>query len=142
MGPRLERRSFRSGWNAWRRSRTFTPTPVTLTVDNLRECFDDWRATLPAVPADGRLVRYPWELVEHNAAQILADFPHAASCRSRGEAHALSVVGPLGDVLVHPSARIEPMVLADTSGGPVVVDHGAVVTAFTRNYHPTLTRRL
>src|SRR5207248_8637716 len=35
-------------------------------------------------------------------------------------------------LLIHPSARIDPMVVAATTGGPVVIGPGAVVHAFTR----------
>ena len=34
--------------------------------------------------------------------------------------------------MIHPSARIDPMVVADTTAGPVWIGPGAVVTAFTR----------
>src|SRR5262249_23608760 len=41
-------------------------------------------------------------------------------------------VGPTGLLLVHPTARVDPMVVADTTRGPVVIDHDAVVSAFSR----------
>jgi UDP-N-acetylglucosamine diphosphorylase/glucosamine-1-phosphate N-acetyltransferase len=34
--------------------------------------------------------------------------------------------------MIDPSAKIDPLVFADTTGGPVVIDREAVVTAFTR----------
>src|SRR2546423_1156608 len=37
--------------------------------DNLRECLEHWQATLPAVDAGGRLLRYPWDLVDANGGE-------------------------------------------------------------------------
>src|SRR5438045_936530 len=43
-----------------------------------------------------------------------------------------AVVGPRELLHVDPSARVEPYVVADTTNGPVVIDRGAVVSAFSR----------
>ena len=96
------------------------------------DCVADWAQALPGVEAGGHVVRRPWELVDLNPAQIAADFatcePTAAGCRPAG----FAVVGPADRLYLHPSARIDPMVVADTSAGPVWIGEGAVVTAFTR----------
>lgn len=97
------------------------------------DCLDDWASTLPARPAGGHVVRYPWELVERNPGQITRDFeamcdPDAAGFHPTG----LALVGPADRLLIDPSARIDPMVVADTTDGPVVIGRGAVVRAFTR----------
>src|SRR5262249_24528925 len=103
-----------------------------LSADNLGDCLENWKATLPSVPVGGSVVHYPWDLVDHNADALSADFQHAASGRARAEAPPVHVVGPPGDVLIDPSTCIDPLVVADTTNGPVIVDRGAVVTAFTR----------
>ena len=38
------------------------------------ECLDAWKSSLPQIQAGGVLIRYPWDLVEANAAQITRDF--------------------------------------------------------------------
>src|SRR5205085_869690 len=43
-----------------------------------------------------------------------------------------AVVGPADRLAVDATARVDPFVAADTTGGPVVIDREAVVTAFTR----------
>jgi UDP-N-acetylglucosamine diphosphorylase/glucosamine-1-phosphate N-acetyltransferase len=96
-----------------------------------------WKATLPHRPAGGQLVRYLWELVQNNGEQILADWqttgaPFEAEAGGGTNRSGLVVVGPRDHVLIHPSARLDPMVVADTTHGPVVIDRCAVVTAFTR----------
>src|SRR5262249_35997388 len=48
-------------------------------------CLETWKSTLPQQLAGGRLIYYLWQLVEHNAEQLLLDFeaspvpPHPAS---------------------------------------------------------------
>jgi UDP-N-acetylglucosamine diphosphorylase/glucosamine-1-phosphate N-acetyltransferase len=99
----------------------------------LADCLDTWKRTLPGHAAGGRLITYPWDLVQNNAEQICLDFSRsgtptaAADCNYR-----LNIVGPAENLLVDPSARIDPLVVADTTEGPVVIERGAVVTAFTR----------
>ena len=44
----------------------------------------------------------------------------------------MALVGHADRLFIHPSARVDPLVVADTTRGPVVVGAGAVVTAFTR----------
>jgi UDP-N-acetylglucosamine diphosphorylase/glucosamine-1-phosphate N-acetyltransferase len=42
------------------------------------------------------------------------------------------VVGPPDGLIIDPTAHIDPLVVADTTSGPVIIDREAVVTAFTR----------
>jgi UDP-N-acetylglucosamine diphosphorylase/glucosamine-1-phosphate N-acetyltransferase len=91
-----------------------------------------WRRRLPTVEAGGMLIRHLWELVERNGEQIARDYaglrPRHAGFRPPGVAHE----GPRHLLLIDPSARIDPLVMVDTTGGPVVVARDAVVTAFSR----------
>jgi UDP-N-acetylglucosamine diphosphorylase/glucosamine-1-phosphate N-acetyltransferase len=101
--------------------------------DALDECLDDWARSLPGREVGGHLVRRPWELVELNAEQIGRDFAAAADRPGVGfHPHGFALVGPADRLLIDPTARIDPMVVADTTGGPVVIGPGAVVRAFTR----------
>jgi UDP-N-acetylglucosamine diphosphorylase/glucosamine-1-phosphate N-acetyltransferase len=99
----------------------------------LDDCLADWLQSLPAHEAGGTLVHRPWDLVALNGSQLLRDFEAVAD---RGEAgfhpSGLSVVGPADQLVIDPSARIDPMVVADTTRGPVVVGARAVVHSFTR----------
>jgi UDP-N-acetylglucosamine diphosphorylase/glucosamine-1-phosphate N-acetyltransferase len=100
--------------------------------DALPELLDQWRSTLPAKSAGGRLINYPWELVEANADEIRRDFAWLKPSKETWERRSLNVTGPLGNLWIASSAQIEPMVLADTRQGPVVIDEHAVISAFTR----------
>lgn len=101
-----------------------------LTLD---DCLDDWTQSLPARDAGGHMIRAPWDLVDHNAAQIAADFTTACDPTDAGfHPTGLALVGPADRLLIHPSAKLDPMVVADTTNGPVWIGPGVVVTAFTR----------
>ena len=101
--------------------------------NTIDDCLATWKNMLPSRPVDGALLRYPWQLVQHNAEQLHLDFQQ----RPRGH-HAgwrptsFSVIGPTDDLLLDPTAQLDPMVLADTRQGPVVIDREAVVSAFSR----------
>jgi UDP-N-acetylglucosamine diphosphorylase/glucosamine-1-phosphate N-acetyltransferase len=87
---------------------------------------------LPSRAAEGTLIDHPWDLVEHNAVQIAHDFT-ALRLADRPSAKApLAAVGSAHRLWIDPSARVEPMVMADTTHGPIIIDRGAVVHAFSR----------
>jgi UDP-N-acetylglucosamine diphosphorylase/glucosamine-1-phosphate N-acetyltransferase len=101
--------------------------------NTLEDCLNDWRQSLPAREVGGTLVARPWELIDLNPGQIAGDFeadadPTAAGFHPTG----FALVGPADRLFIHPTARIDPMVVADTTGGPVSIGPGAVVQAFTR----------
>jgi UDP-N-acetylglucosamine diphosphorylase/glucosamine-1-phosphate N-acetyltransferase len=90
-------------------------------------------ADLPQRQAVGSLIRYPWQLVEHNAAALAQDGVHWAATRASVAVPAgVTVIGPPGQVLLDPAARVEPQVVIDTTNGPVMIDRDAVVQAFSR----------
>lgn len=92
-----------------------------------------WSETLPVCAAPGKLVCFPWDLVDQNAEQIVADFDALRLAERAAPAPAqLAVVGPAERLWVDPSARLDPLIVADTTQGPVIIDHHAVITAFTR----------
>jgi UDP-N-acetylglucosamine diphosphorylase/glucosamine-1-phosphate N-acetyltransferase len=100
-----------------------------LTID---ACLEEWKVSLPARSAGGWIARYLWELVEHNGDEIALDAWLSGPQRPRRDCDLPALVGPAERLWVDPSARIDPMVVADTTGGPVVLDRDVVVTAFTR----------
>jgi UDP-N-acetylglucosamine diphosphorylase/glucosamine-1-phosphate N-acetyltransferase len=103
------------------------------TPDAVEEQMEKWKATLPCREAGGRLFRRLWEIVSHNADQIIAD-DEAAAHKKEGVPPSIlpAVIGSRKRLHVHHSARIDPFVAADMTGGPVVIGRGAVVTSFTR----------
>jgi UDP-N-acetylglucosamine diphosphorylase/glucosamine-1-phosphate N-acetyltransferase len=100
--------------------------------NTLDDCLETWKTTFPRCRAGGRLFRYLWEIVEQNAEQLCLDFAAATGPVAPVLPDRLAVVGPPERLLLDPTARVDPLVVADTSHGPVVIEREAAVTAFTR----------
>jgi UDP-N-acetylglucosamine diphosphorylase / glucose-1-phosphate thymidylyltransferase / UDP-N-acetylgalactosamine diphosphorylase / glucosamine-1-phosphate N-acetyltransferase / galactosamine-1-phosphate N-acetyltransferase len=89
----------------------------------------------------GRVLERVWELVLANPDQVADDI------RDRFPAHRPAQLPPgvhrIGDgiVVVGSGARIEPGVVLDTRGGPIWLDEGAEVRAFTRLAGPAYVGR-
>ena len=84
-------------------------------ANTLEDCLEGWKATLPHRPAGGALIRHPWDLVERNARQLALD---AQECLpGRGRPDGVGLVGPASGLVVDPTARIDPMVVREGSGG-------------------------
>jgi UDP-N-acetylglucosamine diphosphorylase/glucosamine-1-phosphate N-acetyltransferase len=102
------------------------------TSENILDWLDQWQDSLPQHDAGGRLIDHPWQLIEHNGAEIINDVQYASAAWKRGHATGLSIVGEPDQVWLDASAAIEPHVVANTTAGPVVIDRDAIVHAFTR----------
>jgi UDP-N-acetylglucosamine diphosphorylase/glucosamine-1-phosphate N-acetyltransferase len=105
---------------------------IDVTPHDLDECLDRWRSRLYTRTGVGRLAAHLWDLVEWNGEEIAADFAHLRRGEVTGWPSTLTLIGPSDALWVHETARVDPFVVADTTGGPVVIDRDAVVTSFTR----------
>ncbi|RMG34709.1 MAG: hypothetical protein D6725_13740 [Planctomycetota bacterium] len=121
-----------------------------------------------ATRAGGRLIHYPWDLVDANPRWLELDFRLRAATEGRGDHHRLCLPrqidealsadpptarppgGGLGDVSVmgrsdavwiDPQAVVEPYVTIDVRSGPVWIDAGACVRSFTRLQGPCYVGR-
>jgi UDP-N-acetylglucosamine diphosphorylase/glucosamine-1-phosphate N-acetyltransferase len=103
-----------------------------LEQESLETCLALWKTGRPEVTAPGCLLRYLWELVARNAEQIDLDFAASSQDLEHWRPGNLTLIGAEDRLCLHPSARIDPFVVADTSNGAVIVDAGAVLTSFTR----------
>ena len=101
-----------------------------LTFERMEDVLIHWKQTLPRCEAGGVLFGYPWELVDHNPQALADDFPWHAP-HNKADA-GIEVVGPRDQLIVDPSADIEPLVVADTRRGPVVIAANVAVHAFSR----------
>jgi UDP-N-acetylglucosamine diphosphorylase / glucose-1-phosphate thymidylyltransferase / UDP-N-acetylgalactosamine diphosphorylase / glucosamine-1-phosphate N-acetyltransferase / galactosamine-1-phosphate N-acetyltransferase len=102
-----------------------------LSLDNLDGHLVEWRRTLPQRAVGGRILDYPWDLIEANSAALEDDHLHWWKA-GVPEAHGLTVSGPADRCLVAHTAHIEPMVHIDTTKGPVLIDSGVLIQAFSR----------
>jgi UDP-N-acetylglucosamine diphosphorylase/glucosamine-1-phosphate N-acetyltransferase len=89
--------------------------------------------THSVVQVDGEVASHPWDLIDFNAAQLEADF---RACEFSGGqtdfGPQVAVLGNAEDVFVSPSADIDPFVVIDARNGPVSIDAGVKVQAYTR----------
>jgi UDP-N-acetylglucosamine diphosphorylase / glucose-1-phosphate thymidylyltransferase / UDP-N-acetylgalactosamine diphosphorylase / glucosamine-1-phosphate N-acetyltransferase / galactosamine-1-phosphate N-acetyltransferase len=112
---------------------TLDPLEMALFVaQDFPEAVTQLARTRRRVKASGRLIRDPGELVAHNAEQLEWDFaarPRPHTTRSR--AH-LPIIGDPRQVWIDDTADIDPYVVLDARRGPISIDAGAVVQAFTR----------
>jgi UDP-N-acetylglucosamine diphosphorylase/glucosamine-1-phosphate N-acetyltransferase len=104
---------------------------ATLDFELLPALLEDYRHTLPTRQAGGCWIRYPWDLVEQNGREIERDYT-CPTLKPSAPIATLAVIGPRERLWIASSARVEPMVVADTTAGPVVIDEGAAIGAFTR----------
>lgn len=95
------------------------------------EWLEKWRTTLPRTSVGGRMIDYPWDLIDVNGA-ALCRFEEMCDISRFTTSRNITVVGPADRLLVDPSAYVEPLVFADTTQGPVVIERGARVKAFSR----------
>jgi UDP-N-acetylglucosamine diphosphorylase/glucosamine-1-phosphate N-acetyltransferase len=108
-----------------------------LKSETLESALAGWKQTLTARSVGGHIIQFPWDLVDHNGAQIGRDLVGPLRSAKDDSARSQSslpvaLLGPVERLHVDPSARIEPFVTADATRGPVVIDEGAVIASFTR----------
>lgn len=93
------------------------------------------------VTAPGWLAKQPWDYVLRNGEQLATDFAFriAGSDLAEGDGSTIKAryphlahVGKAADLFIAPTATLDPYVVIDTSGGPVFIDHGAKIQAFSR----------
>lgn len=110
------------------------PDKLTYCSDNtIDDCLATWKNTLPRKAAGGSMIGYLWDLVHHNPAQLCQDYSYQFATGGLPVPEGpLAIVGPRNRLLVDPTARLDPLVVADTTKGPVMIDREAVVHAFTR----------
>jgi UDP-N-acetylglucosamine diphosphorylase / glucose-1-phosphate thymidylyltransferase / UDP-N-acetylgalactosamine diphosphorylase / glucosamine-1-phosphate N-acetyltransferase / galactosamine-1-phosphate N-acetyltransferase len=99
---------------------------------HIEECLEQWKSALPNRPAGGCLVRHLWDVVDHNSEQIGLDAWLSSPESPRRTGPMPAIVGPEDRLVIHPSAQFDPLVMADTRNGPVIIDRETSTAAFTR----------
>jgi UDP-N-acetylglucosamine diphosphorylase/glucosamine-1-phosphate N-acetyltransferase len=100
----------------------------------------DWTALLSKlcrnrqpVEVGGRLIDYPWDLVEANPEQLARDFVARRRGASKANLSAqVAIQGNDHDVFIDPTAQIDPFVVIDARSGPVWIEGGVHLQPFTR----------
>lgn len=98
----------------------------------LDRALEDSRAALPQAEAGGWMIDYPWTFIARNAEKLGGfEMPAALRAQYHRPDH-ITVIGPAERLHVHKDAQVDPHVVADTTGGAVVVEREAIVKAFSR----------
>ncbi len=104
------------------------------------EFLKDYLTRREAVPAQGRLLEYPWQLIEWNAELLVEDFPLLFGIGDLPSAveladlsgQKLTILGDVRQVRIDETAQIDPFVMLDARSGPIVIEKNAKLQAFTR----------
>jgi len=110
--------------------------PATLVeepFDALPSWLDQCRSTLPALDTSGVMIDYLWDLVDHNPEALIQDWEWFKNqpCFGGGPRET-TIFGPTEKLVAAQDAVVEPFVVVDTRQGPVLIDQGALVHAFSR----------
>ena len=113
-----------------------------LTTDAWDNAIKKIAETRRPVNVEGVDLQHPWDLVNQNRRQLLADFSlYQPSTQSTGDAKNLTIVGPPDLVRLSSSVEIDPFVVLDTRNGPIVIEDDAKIQAFTRIEGPAFIGR-
>ncbi|MCA9079980.1 MAG: hypothetical protein KDA58_05445 [Planctomycetaceae bacterium] len=121
---------------------SLSPEKVRELVDATPAAVSDWIARqLPGtrrIEVGGRLIEYPWHLIEHNPEQLRIDFAARRTHQSQELTDPrIAVLGDPGQLFVDPTAHIDPFVVLDVRHGPIWIDAGVQLQAFTRVEGPS-----
>ncbi len=86
-------------------------------------------ASIPHEAVDERLVRYPWDLVAANGAEIVSDFAMLAGRKSRvrGKVYPGANLVSKKDIFIGDGAKVKPGVVLDAENGPIWIGSNALV---------------
>ena len=89
--------------------------------------------TRNAIQAEGKVVSHPWNLIDFNPEQLEADFRSCAFTGGQTDfGPQIAVLGAPENVYVSLKADIDPFVVIDARNGPVSIEAGVKVQAYTR----------
>jgi UDP-N-acetylglucosamine diphosphorylase/glucosamine-1-phosphate N-acetyltransferase len=89
-----------------------------------------WFDGLPVEEIDGTFIRYPWDLVHHNPAQIKNDFAHFnRGGQILGKIYPNVTLLEEKNIYIGAGAKIKPGVVLDAEDGPIYIDEGATIMA-------------
>jgi UDP-N-acetylglucosamine diphosphorylase / glucose-1-phosphate thymidylyltransferase / UDP-N-acetylgalactosamine diphosphorylase / glucosamine-1-phosphate N-acetyltransferase / galactosamine-1-phosphate N-acetyltransferase len=92
------------------------------------------RVSATRIPAEtpGTLIQYPWDLVAANREQLRKDFRLATLSPQPLRRRGLEVLGEERLLAASPRSEVEPFVAIDLRQGPVTIEDGVKIRAFSR----------
>lgn len=114
---------------------TLDPTEAILIsdVDQIEDTLINIAKGQQQVQVTGTLLQYPWDLVNLNGLQLEVDFELASQLDKKSPfSGRIELRGTNDRISIAPDVDIDPFVLFDVRNGPITIDRGAVIQAFTR----------
>lgn len=102
-----------------------------LLPDNLATSLNHLAGTRRITATNGHFIRYPWDLIHQNAAQLIRDFTDEGLSHRPAFEH-VQVLGDPADVYISSQATLDPYVVIDARSGPVSIDRDTQIQSFTR----------
>ena len=94
------------------------------------ELFTSLKQRLKKRHIKANLIIYPWDLIENNSRVLREDFDFKNNRGIQGEfPSSARIYGKEDNVFVAKSAKVQPLVLLDTTEGPIYIDEEATVFA-------------
>jgi len=110
--------------------------------DEIGGWLESWKHRLPVRNVGGEMIEYLWDVVDRNGRALREDAIWFRLQRGpRSIPNQVAVSGPPEDLIIAPDAVVEPFVFVDTTGGPVMIDKGAIVHSFSRLEGPCYVGR-
>lgn len=88
--------------------------------------------TLPARKINGKIIKFPWNLVHYNAEMLKKDFAERGKKGIEGKFSPSAVINGPDEVYIAEGSEIHPYVVIDTTSGPVYIDSKAKIFPFSR----------
>ena len=98
---------------------------------------DSWLSGETAVEIQGRWLDQVWDLIRHLPELLTADITTLGERIEQTSVPHATTMGPYL-TYIERGARIEPMVLLDASGGPILVRRGTTIQSFSRLVGPCI----
>lgn len=104
-----------------------------LSAASVEDRLQHWKEALPQTAAGGRMIQFPWDLVECNGDTLRQEFDRREGANEDMPSPAgCTIIGPANGLVIDSTVLIEPLVVIDTTQGPVFIDREARVQAFSR----------
>jgi len=113
-------------------------TMKTYFSSNFRELISSLKQRLKKKEVKARLITYPWDLIDNNSWALEEDFTFRDNKGIETELPSSAVIyGKKDRVFVAKSAKIQPLVLLDSTKGPIYIDEEATVFAHSHIKGPS-----
>ncbi len=118
--------------------RATTKTINNCSFQNFRELIDSLRQKLKKKEIKARLVTYPWHLIDNNCWALEEDFEFRVRQDIQAELpSSATICGEKDRVFIARSARIQPLVLLDSTKGSIYIDEEAIISAYSHIRGPS-----